>query len=111
MPAAMFRRHSAAAESHLPGRQFNIEAVAAGICMWVYYLRYVVIASNGIPYIARHPVPYYIGEFVLLTFSAGFGWSAIRRRPGFGRYAGLVVFAITGSLVCSWLWYLMRVTI
>ena len=62
-------------------RRFNIEPIAAVFCLWVYFLRYVEITSSGTPYLARHSVSYYIGEFVLLTFAAGLDWSAIRRRP------------------------------
>jgi hypothetical protein len=111
MPAMMFRRHTIATKRPVPRRRFNIEAIAAVGCLWVYYLRSVEITSNGTPYLARHPVGEYIGELALLAIAAGFGWSAVRRGPGLGRVVGLLVFAIAGCLLCGWLWHLVRVVV
>lgn len=84
------------------------EAIAALVCCLTFIFTRPPSESNGIPFLLDHSTAHFIGDFVLLAFSAGFGFSAARNEECHGRLTGAVIFAFSIIVICDWMHLLLN---
>lgn len=87
----------------LAPERFAWEAIAAWVCFMGWVVPTISVGASTVPFLVQTPRDQLIVCLILIVLTAGFGWSAARKRGYRGRIIGTIAAASASFALVTWL--------